>query len=384
MCFGSFVTLRFQIVIAALLGLSAAGNVVADPGVSDTQIVIGQSIALEGGKNSYGLAAAEGAKLYFDMVNAAGGVHGRKIVLDVLDDNNKAADAEANARKLIANGVFILFGSIEGGPSTGVMKAANELRVPFFGPMAGSPTLRRPFSPYVFPVRAEHRDEFRALMTWGKRIGLKTVGFLHAESDVGLSHLENVKLIAAELGLTVNAAIPLKNAPSDADIDAMVKAIGEKKPDIFFNHGSGSVYQKIIAKAKAARLTTNFMGVNSGSTQIAKGLGELASGIVFAQVVPNPLERKHLISREFQDAALKADFRQGLSYGALEGFLTAKVLVLGLKGSGRDLTRAGLVRTLEAANFELGGVTLSYSPKTHEGSRFVDLSMVSRDGRFVH
>ena len=361
-----------------------AVNGFAETGVSAKEILIGQSITLQGGKNSYGLAAAEGVRLYIDAINATGGVHGRKIVLKVMDDDNNLAKAEANARQLLAEGAFILFGSIEGGPSNTVMKVASELKVPFFGPMAGSPTMRRPYQPYVFPVRAEHRDEFRALMKWGKSSGLKTVGFLHADSDVGRSHLENVKAIAGELGLQVLAPIPFKGDAKDAEIDAMIKLLAEKKPDMVFNHGSSDFYLKFIQKARAAGLMTNFMGVNSGSTQIAKALGPMAAGMVFAQVVPSPAERKHPISREYQDAALKAKSKQEYSYGALEGYITAKALVHALRLAGSDLTRAGLIHALESSRFDLGGVGVRYAPGDHEGSRFVDLSMVSRDGRFIH
>jgi branched-chain amino acid transport system substrate-binding protein len=200
--------------------------------------VIGQNITLQGGKNGYGTAALDGIKLYFDAVNAAGGVHGRKLVLRTLDDDNKAAAADANARQLVAQGAFILFGSQEGGPSTAVAKVAEELRVPFFGPMAGLPNLRRPHSPMVFPVRAEHRDEFRALMQWGQRTGLKSVGFFHAASDVGRAHLENVKLAAAEPGMTVELALPFKGDISDSQIDEMAQRIHRAPPDLLFNHGS--------------------------------------------------------------------------------------------------------------------------------------------------
>lgn len=357
---------------------------IAETGVSDREILIGQSIALQGGKNAYGLAAAEGVRLYVDAANAAGGINGRKIVLRVLDDDNNSTKAEANARQLLADGVFILFGSIEGGPSNGVMKVAGELKVPFFGPMAGSPTMRRPYQPYVFPVRAEHRDEFRALIQWGKTTGLKSVGFLHSDSEVGLSHLENVKAISAELGMQLAVAIPFKGDAKDGEIDAMLKLLADKKPDMLFNHGSSDFYLKFIQKARAAGLKTNFMGVNSGSTQIAGALGPMAAGMVFSQVVPSPAERKHLISREYQDALLKANSKQEYSYGALEGYMTAKALVKGLRAAGGDLTRAGLIRSLESSRYDLGGVGVRYVPGDHEGSRFVDLSIVSRDGRFIH
>lgn len=375
---------HMQGIALVLLGLCSGIAAAAERGVTDTEIVIGQNMTLQGGKNAYGVAAGQGMKLYFDAVNAAGGVNGRKIVPVVLDDDNKAANAEANARKLVQDGAFMLFGAIDGGPSTAVMKVAGELKVPFFGPLAGPPILRRPAQPMVFPVRAEHRDEFRALMTWGKSIGLATVGFLHADTDVGQQHLANVNLIAKDLGLTVVLAIPFKGDPTDAQVDAMVKTMSEKKPDMLFNHGSAGLYQKVVEKAKTAGLKTNFMGVNSGSSQIAKGLGPLANGMVFSQVVPSPWERKREIAREYQDAARKAKPDAEFSYGALEGYMTAKALTIALRAAGRDLTRNGFVKTLENSNFDLGGIKVRFAPGDHEGSRFVDLSMVSREGRFIH
>jgi ABC-type branched-subunit amino acid transport system substrate-binding protein len=370
---------------AAALALGLGGqSLAADPGVSDSEVVIGNSITLQGGKNAYGVAAHAGMKIYFDALNASGGVLGRKIVMRTLDDDNKTATAEANARKLVQDGVFLLFGPVEGGPSAAVMKAASELKVPLFGPMAGPPALRRPLQPMVFPVRAEHREEFRALMNWGKSTGLKTVAFLHADSEGGRKHVENVGILAKELGMELVLPLPMKSEPTEGDFDAMVKAMVVANPDLIFNHGSPGLYQKLIEKAKAAGLKTNFMGVNSGSSQLVKNLGPLAQGMVFAQVVPSPWERKREITREYQDAARKANPSAEFSYGGLEGFMTAKALAMALKASGRDLTRAGFLKALENATIELGGVRLRYAPNEHEGSRFVDLSLVGREGRFIH
>ncbi len=356
----------------------------ADPGVSDTEVVIGQSITLQAGKNAYGVAAHQGMKLYIDQVNAAGGVNGRRIVVKTLDDENRNATAEANARKLVDEGTFMLFGSVEGGPSTAVMKVAGERKVPFFGPMAGPPALRRPYQEWVFPVRAEHRDEFRALMAWGKSLGLKTVGFFHVDGANGKEHLENVTLIAKELGMQVALSLPFKSDTSDTDLDGMARRIGEAKPDMLFNHGSAGLYEKLVAKSLKAGSTTRFVAVNSGSSQIARGLGPLAQGMVFAQVVPSPWERKREITREYQEAARKADPKAEFSYGALEGFLTAKALVMALRAAGRDLSRASFVKALKGSTFDLGGVKVQYTSTEHVGSRFVDLSMVDRNGRFIH
>ncbi len=373
----------------ALVGLwllcAAVLPAAAEPGVTDTAITIGQSITLQAGKNAYGVAAQQGAKLYLDQVNAAGGVFGRKLVLRTLDDDNKSANAQANARTLIKDGAFLLFGSIEGGPSMEIVKVAVEAGVPFFGPMAGSPGLRRPHASMVFPVRAEHREEFRTLMAWGKSVGLKTVGFFHADSDTGREHLQNVNLLAQELGMQVVLPIPFKSDITDAQMDLLVQAVAQTRPDIVFNHGSAGLYGKLISQAKKAGVKSNFMAVNSGSSQLAQNLGPLAAGMLFTQVVPSPWERKRELTREYQDAAQRADAKAEFTYGGLEGYMTAKALVLALRAAGPGLSRAGFVRALEAGQqFNLGGVKAQYRSGDHEGSRFVDLSMVARDGRFIH
>lgn len=371
----------------AMAATSAAAAPSAAPavtGVTDSEVMIGQSITLQGGTNSYGVDVQSGMKLYFDGVNAAGGVHGRKLVVRTLDDEGKNAVAESNARKLVQEGAFVLFGSIEGGPSTAVMKVAAEARVPFIGPMAGPPALRRPHQPMVFPVRAEHRDEFRALMTWGRSTGLKTVAFFHVEGANGQEHLTNVSLIAKELGMEVVLPLQFTSAASDADIDAMVGRLIAVKPDLVLNHGSAGLYQKLVAKAKTAGSTATFMAVNSGSSQIAKGLGPLAGGMVFAQVVPSPWEAKRQLTREYQEAMRRGNPQATFSYGSMEGYMTAKLLTQALRAAGKDLNRASLLRALEGTSFDLGGVRVEYAVGEHAGSRFVDLSMVTRAGKFIH
>ena len=355
----------------------------ADLGVDAQQIVVGQNITLQAGKNNYGVEAQAGIQLVFKEVNRQGGIFGRRILLRTLDDDNQSAKATANAKALIDDGAFILFGSIEGGPSTAVMKVAAERKVPFFGPMAGSPELRRPFQNMVFPVRAEHRDEFRALIKHGASTGLKRIAFFHADSDTGRLHLQNVRLAAADFKATVELPIPFKSDITDQQLDAVVKQIGDNKIDLIFNHGSPAVYGKLLRKIRKADLRVQFLAVNSGSTQLAADLGELASGMVFSQVVPNPWARKTLIARDYQAAFQQAYPGRDYSYGSFEGYITARALVAGLKSAGLKLSRESFVKALVGQKIDLGNFEISYAPGEHAGSTFVDLSMVKRDGKFL-
>lgn len=357
----------------------------AEDGVDARQVLIGQSITLEGGKNDYGTAVIDGARSYFDLVNRRGGVHGRQIVLKVLDDNNQATQAEANAKALIEqHKVFLVFGSIEGGPSTAVMNVTTAQQVPFFGPMAGAPALRTPFQPLVFPVRAEHKEEFDSLLKYAKSLGMRRVGFLRSDSGNGREHLANVQALARAAGLELVADMPFK---SDIDANGLASLVTQLKASgaqVVFNHGGIGVYEKFIRQARAQGLTTAFFGVNSGSTQLARHLGPLAHGMTFSQVMPSPWERKTAITRAYQDAFAASKPGQDFSYGSLEGYVTARALVEALQLAGRQPTRRSFVDGLNNAALNIEGLQLTYSDKAHTGMDWVDLAIVTREGRFRH
>lgn len=358
----------------------------AQNGVSKNSILIGQSITLQGGKNDYGMAVMAGIESYLNDVNSKGGVFGRQIVLKTLDDDNKSDKAEANARELInKEKAFVIFGSIEGGPSTAVMKVTNELKVPFFGPMAGSPTLRRPHQPLVFPVRAEHREEFRAMMKQAKSLGISKVAFLRSDSETGEQHLANVKLICESLGMQLVLDMPFKSDVNDAQLEAYVQQLEQKGTQMVLNHGSVGIYEKFIRKMHArGGLHPAIYAVNSGSAQMAKHLGPLAQGIIFSQVVPSPWEKKTAVTREYQEAFKRIKPNQDFSYGSLEVYITAKALVLSLRQAGPNLTRESFVKGLSNASFDINDIKIVYKPNDHVGSSFVDLSIVNREGRFMH
>lgn len=356
----------------------------AVPGVTATQILIGQTLTLDGGRNDYGVAVRHGVEAATRQVNAAGGVLGRQLVFKVMDDQNKAAMAEANARQLVNDGVFLLFGSIEGGPSTAVMKAAVDTGVPFFGPMAGSPTLRRPQQPLVFPVRAEHREEFRALLTYAKSLGMQRAAFLQSDSDVGRLHLANVQRIAKELGLSEPLPLVVGSEVTDGQLDDFARQLRERGTQVMFNHGSIGVYERLIRRARAAGLTLAFQGVNSGSAQLADHLGPLAHGMVFTQVVPSPWERKTALTRQYQEAFSASFSGQPFSYGSLEGYVTLLALAEALKRAGPALTRPALLKGLGDARFDIAGYKLLYQGAEHVGSTFVDTAIVTREGKFHH
>lgn len=370
----------------AMAAVAGAADAAPADGVTRTTLLIGQTITLQGGKNAYGVAVQDGIATYLKLANEQGGVHGRQILLKTLDDDNSGTKAEANARDLVQKEkAFILFGSIEGGPSTAVMKAAVELKVPFFGPMAGSPTLRRPHQPLVFPVRAEHRDEFRALLEHARSLGMTRAAFFRSDSETGLQHLENMRILCQQLKMELVADLPFKSGVGDPEITAMAERIGASGAQVVINHGGVGVYEQLIRKSRAIGVKASFSGVNSGSAQLAEKLGDLAHGMVFAQVVPNPMQRKTDIAREYREVFGRLQPGKPFSYGSLEGYLTAKALVAALKLAGPEPTRESFVQGLvKAGSMDINGLRLKYQTGDYTGLTLVDLAIFTRENRFMH
>jgi len=135
-----------------------------------------------------------------------------------------------------------------------------------------------------------------------------------------------------------------------------------------------------MKKAGSAAIFYNVSFV--GSKALADALGKDGVGVAISQVVPFPWSRSVPVVKEYQALAKKAGFAD-YNFSAMEGFLTAKVVVEGLKRTGKDLTREKFVDTMEKMDADLGGFQVSYSPKNHAGSRFVDLTIIGREGKFL-
>ena len=104
-------------------------------------------------------------------------------------------------------------------------------------------------------------------------------------------------------------------------------------------------------------------------------------GVAVAQVVPSPWSGTLGITRDYQQVK-KAD--GNYSFTEFEGYLAARVLVEGLKSAGKDLTREKLISGLEKlSKTDIGGFSIDLSPTKHNGSNFVDLSIVGRNGKFT-
>ena len=148
---------------------------------------------------------------------------------------------------------------------------------------------------------------------------------------------------------------------------------------------SGSQAVDLINGARAAGSTTQFITLsNNSSSSFVKLLGANARGVMMTQVFPNPHRATHAVLLEFQKLAKDAGIEP--SYSSLEGFVSAKVLVEGLRrASGKGpITRAKIIDALNGIkNFDLGGLQLSYSPTDHSGLEYIEISIINAKGNFL-
>lgn len=368
--------------VLAALAFAAAGLAGAQ-GVTDTQIVLGQSAALTGPAAQLGKDMQLGANLYFRHVNAQGGVNGRKIVLKTLDDGYDPARAADNTRKLIREeGVFALFGYVGTPTSQASLPIFTEAKVPFVGAFTGAELLRNPVNRYVFNVRASYFDETEAIVNHLASLGVNRIAVFYQNDAYGQAGLAGVERALKKRNLEVLAKATVER--NTVDVKAAVTSLVKAQPQAVVMISAYTSCAAFIREMKKTGAAPTFWNVSFvGSKALAKELGNDGRGVQISQVVPFPWDSSVPVVKEYEHA-LRDVKGEEPGFGTLEGYLAAKVMVEGLRRAGKRLDRETFVRAMEAiADYDAGGFRVSYAPDNHSGSRFVDLTIISRNQKFV-
>ena len=364
-----------------------AGSAAASVGLpvlaqGDRRIVLGQSAALSGAAAQLGLQMNAGARIFFDRLNAEGGVAGRTVELRAVDDGYEPDRCRANTQALIEkDGVFALFGYVGTPTSLAALPLINAAGVPFFGPFTGAEALREPFSRWIFHVRASYYDETELIVRQLTHLGLKRIAVFRQNDSYGQAGLDGVNLALKARNLSA-AAVGLVERNS-VDVDSAVKAIVTLSPDAVVQISAYKSCAAFIRAARRAGYGGNFYNVSFVGTQaLADELGAEAKGVVISQVMPYPFSTTTGISREYLDAVRRAGNGATPNYSSMEGYLCAKVFAEGLRRAGGGATRESLVAGLESLQrFDAGGFAIGFGQRNHRGSSFVELAMLSGDGK---
>ncbi|MGM9483408.1 ABC transporter substrate-binding protein [Roseateles sp. NT4] len=344
-------------------------------------IVLGQSVPLTGPAAQLGLQMQLGAKAYFDAVNAAGGVGGLPIVLKTLDDGYEPARCKANTEKFIQEDVFALFGYVGTPTSMAALPLFNAAKIPFIAPFTGAEALRDPFNKLIFHVRASYYDETELIVKQLTQLDLKKIAVFHQNDAYGQAGLKGVVRALEKRGLQPVAVATVER--NSVDVAAAIKTLVPAQAEAIVQISAYKSCAAFIREARKAGYYGQFYNVSFVGTQaLADELGKDAAGIVVSQVMPSPFGTAVGLVNDYQLALHKADAKAEPNYTSMEGYVAARVIVDGLRRLGGRLNRDALIAALEGlAGYDARGYRLSFSATKHAGSSFVELSMLTGDGK---
>ena len=370
-------SLASAFVLAVLAWASPAAYAQLQEGVSKSAIVLGQSLALTGPGSPLAQPFHEGAKLYFDRVNAAGGVHGRKIELVTLDDRGNPTVTVANTQKLLEQGVLALFGFYGSPQVTAAYPLIKDSEVLMFAPMAAADQLRGTQYPNVYSLRPGYSEEAGAITRHAETLGARKLAILHATDGESMAALDAAERTMTKLGASLVAKAAIGSGSLANSVD---KALAGRPDSILLisdAFGAAGAVRDLRAKGFRGPI---YGFSNAGESLLAEELGPEGAGVVVVRVVPKSDGSRFAVVRDLQTDASAAKLGKPNVY-MLEGYIAARVCVEALRRMPREPTRAQFKRSLDGlSEFNVGGFRAHFA-NDRVASRLVELSLIDSQGR---
>ena len=375
--------------LAGALALSAMPAQAASkqtPGVSDTEIILGMQLPQTGPASPGYNKVDDAMRAYFDYVNSKGGVHGRKITLVVKDDAYRAGQTVSTASALInKDKVFAMVGSVGTQTHISVIKDINRRGIPDLfvnSGYSGFYTDPKKY-PTTFGGLGTYVVEAKILGKYIKEnLASKSVGILYQTDDFGRNTLEGL----TTAGVTFDAKKTAKfiAGTQGSGLDAQMKTLCDNGVDTVVVGAVASAFAAAISSAlKTCKAMPQWIVISVGSDATtfqtvlgARGVSAaqsagLLAGTITASHAPSPSEADDEFVKAFKK--INDDFNTGpdkrwdnnILQGMNIGYLTTSALL----GTGKNLTRPGIIKYVEKNGKKLSNAAFSplgYSAKTHE------------------
>lgn len=370
---------QFLAAATSLPWLGLSGTVRAQEGA----IKIAQSTALTGPLGDLGSAMHQGAKAAFAAINARGGIHGKAIELTTQDDAYDVPKALANVEQFLADpATFALFNCMGTPMIDAMLPKVIESGIPFFAPFTGA-QLSRTKARNVFNIRASYADEAEKLVQHLSTIGIRHIGIVYQNNSFGKEVFASARQSMDRLKLPEALAVTVENNASNAGTAAAELATGDLEAVVIGLAGKPTLEFVKAFRAIKRGVTLYALSV-MGTPATVKAMGADAVGIAISQVVPLPSNVVMPVVRDFQAAWKASGVTAEPSHLALEGYINARVFAEALQRAGRNPTRAAFIdATWNLKKWDLGGFEISASTPERNASRFVELTLVGRDGRLI-
>jgi branched-chain amino acid transport system substrate-binding protein len=351
------------------------------------EIVIAHVAGYTGPVTKDATEMGQGAQVYFDSVNAKGGVLGRKIKLLVVDDHFKPDETVSQILALKGK-VSALLPPVGSAQFTQVLKegALDKIDYPILGVIPGVESFRDPMRKNLFHFRAGDFDQIGKMIDLTTSVGQNKIGVLATDNPNGEQVTTFMQQTLAKKNLKLAAVAKYVIGPK-IDWAPIIKTYQETQPDVIVLVGPPFATAAFIKEAKSSGLSSLLFGLSYTDFRLTTKLAgnQLARGVAISQVFPSPANRVVPLIKEFRDNFEKYSKVQGVpSHFNLEGYIAGKILVEAIRRS-KDASPAGVTRGLEMLHeWDMGGYVVDFSPTKHNGSTFVDMSMISASGELIY
>lgn len=352
-------------------------------GITGKTITIGSSAALTGPLAGFGVDIKQGVEAAMAHINSRGGINGRTLQLNMVDDAYEPKRTVDNVKQMIGQGsAFALLTCVGTPNNAAILPLVEEAAIPYVAPFTGASSLRKG-ARNVFHVRASYTDEVRRLVERLAGMGLKEIGIVYLDNGFGREMLDDATRSLAEHKL--KPVVQTALATDGKNLSDVLGKVAQARPAAVLLATAGTVSVELVRglKKNVPGVLMAGMSVTLPSDAL-KTLGDAGSGIAVTMVMPDPNRAKLQVVRDYQ-AAMRAKGQQDFSLGSLEAYVNMRVLAEGLDRAGADPTRAKLRAALASIrNWDLGGFVIDYSSQPpYVGSRFVDLGVLNGSGRFL-
>lgn len=351
------------------------------------ELVIGQVAPLSGVLASTGHQMVVGGQIYFDAINAQGGIHGAKIRHEVVDDGYKVAETVRLTREMLARPEVVALFGFAGTANVTQLLTDSVLDVggaALVAPYTGGESLRTPFNPWIFHVRAGYADEAEHMVQQLTTLGMKRIAVMYQDDGFGKAGLLGVTnaLDKRKLKLAVAAGYE-RNTDKVEEAVKKIKASDAQAIIMVSVNKSTAAFMKLYRESGGGAQLYNISVVDPAELVKLAGLKN-AHGLGISQVVPYPYMANLPVVREYQTLLKKYAPKELVNYTSFEEFIGAKVLVEALRRAGPNPTRTKVVKALESmGSYDTGGITVGYSPSNRVGSRYVEVTVIGSTGKLL-
>lgn len=334
-----------------------------------------------------GLANLAGAKACIADANAAGGINGNTLRLVERDDEYKPEKTIALMREVARSDKPVAFMNLLGSANaTALLKdgTLESIKVPVVGVTPGADMLRSPGSPWMFHVTASDNAQLARIVQHLATIGIQRIAVAYQDIPFGRGGLEFIQGVAQKAGVAIAKSVAVPSAGEDfSSIASDLRASNAQAYVMILVPNSGAAF---VAQVRGAGDATPVYGM---SYVPVKGLVDKAGaahavGIGLAQITPNTDSSSSALIRQFR-SAMERHAPAGTARTQLHliGYLSCRVLLEGLRQAGVTPTPDSLRSAMQKLRVDLGGYQVDFAGG-NLGARYVDIGVVTRDGRLLY